>query len=83
MKLKLNTTAPIAVETYLNGDIVLGHLEYHPADEFGTPPHFVLVDEVSDDFPILFENGEVIFNNGWLHFEDVTFGEVKFKFAGY
>ena len=83
MKLKLTSTAPIAVETHLNGDIVLGHLEYHPADEFGTPPHFVLVDEVSDDFPILFENGEVIFNNGWLHFEDVTFGTVKFKFTGY
>ena len=83
MKLKLISTAPIAVETYVNGDIVLGHLEYHPADEFGTPAHFVLVDEVSDDFPILFENGEVTFHDGWFNFDDVHFGTAKFKFAGY
>jgi hypothetical protein len=55
MKIQLTSTAPIAVETYVDGNIVLGQFEYHPADEFGTPPHFILFDEVSTDFPILWE----------------------------
>lgn len=84
MKINLTTTAPIAVETYVFGNIVLGHLVYNEGDpEFQTPPHFVLVDEVSMDFPILWEGQDVHFHNGWFVFEDATYGDVKFKFAGY
>jgi hypothetical protein len=83
MKIQLTSTAPIAVETYVDGDIVLGQFEYHPAGVLGTPPHFVLVDEVSTDFPILWEHQEITFKDGWFYFEDDMFGDVKFKFAGY
>jgi len=83
MKIQLTSTAPIAVETYVDGNIVLGTFEYHPADEFGTPPHFILFDEISTDFPILWEHQEITFRDGWFYFQDVQFGDVKFKFAGY
>jgi len=84
MKIQLTSTAPIAVETYVDGiGFVLGKLEYHPADEFGTPPHFILFDKVSTDFPILWEHQEITFRDGWFYFQDVQFGDVKFKFAGY
>ena len=84
MKLKITSTAPVAVETHVEGNIVLGHFEYNEGDPaLGVNPHFVLVDEVSDDFPILWEDQEVIIHNGWFIFDDVQFGEVKFKFTGY
>jgi hypothetical protein len=83
MKLEITNTN-IAVETYLNGEIVLARLEYNEGDAaLGVNPYFVLVDEKSDDFPILWENQEVTIHKGWFIFEDVQFGEVKFKFAGY
>lgn len=84
MKLKITSTAPVAVETYVEGNIVLGRFEYNEGDPaLGVNPHFVLVDEVSNDFPILWEDQEVTIYNGWFIFDDVQFGEVKFKFAGY
>ena len=83
MKLKITNTT-VAVETYLHGEIVLARLEYNEGDAaLGVNPHFVLVDEKSDDFPILWEDQEVIIHKGWFIFEDVQFGEVKFKIAGY
>ena len=83
MKLKITNTT-VAVETYLHGEIVLARLEYNEGDAaLGVNPHFVLVDEKSDDFPILWEDQEVTLHKGWFLFEDVQFGEVKFKIAGY
>ena len=82
MKINITTATPIAVETFLNGNIVLGELVPNPGNgEVG--PHFVLVDDESDDYPILWEGQDLTFHKGWFVFEDSAFGEVKFKFAGY
>ena len=84
IKVSLNTAAPIAVETHVEGNIVLGYLEYNEGDSaLGIDPHFVLTDDVSSDFPILWEGQDVTFRNGWFVFEDVVHGDIQFKFAGY